>query len=118
MSDAAKQIEKSLHKRYKQEGRFINRGKSAIISAVIFLIIFLGTIVLKGHKAFITHKINIEIDFSKEAIVRNSILSGNFYRIPTNELIEQISYHGLIREALRKKFVQSSVLMSYRQFID
>ena len=107
MTLAVDQIKRSLENRYKQEKRFISYGKCAIISAVVFLLIFLSTIVIRGHKAFITHKINLEIDFSDSAIKRNSILSGNFYKISTQDLIEQISYHGLIRESLRKKFIQS-----------
>lgn len=107
MTVAVDQIKKSLAKRYKQEKRFIAYGKFAIISALIFLVIFLSTIFLRGHKAFITHKINLEIDFSEQAITRNSILSGNFYKISTENLIEQISYHGLIKESLRRKFIQS-----------
>ncbi len=107
MTEAVDQIKKSLQKRYKQESKFITYGKYAIISAVIFLVIFLSTIVIRGHKAFVTHKINLEIDFSESAIIRNSILSENFYKITNEDLIEQIGYSSLIRESLRKKFIQS-----------
>ena len=107
MTEAVDQIKKSLQKRYRQESKFITYGKYAIISAVIFLAIFLSTIVIRGHKAFVTHKINLEIDFSESAIIRNSILSENFYKITNEDLIEQIGYSSLIRESLRKKFIQS-----------
>ncbi len=100
-------IKKSLAKRYKSENLFVKMGMFAIIAAVIFLVIFLSTIVVKGNKAFVTHKILLEIDFSQESIVENSMLSENFYEIDTQDLIEEIAYRELIEQALRKKFIQS-----------
>ena len=103
-------IKKSLAKRYKSENLFVKMGMFAIIAAVIFLVIFLSTIVVKGNKAFVTHKILLEIDFSQESIVENSMLSENFYEIDTQDLIEEIAYRELIEQALRKKFIQSKSL--------
>lgn len=100
-------IENSLAKRYKNEKLFIRLGKIAVIFAVVFLFVFLSTIVTKGSKAFVTHKILLQIDFSKDSIVRNSTLSNNFYILQTKDLIKEISYHKLIRESLRNKFIQS-----------
>ncbi len=100
-------IKKSLVKRYKSERLFARSGMFSIIAAVIFLVIFLSTIVAKGHMAFIIHKMQIEVDFSKESIVRNSMLSDNFYKIDTADLIDEVDYHALIQESLRKKFIQS-----------
>ena len=103
-------IKKSLAKRYKSENLFVKMGMFAIIAAVIFLAVFLSTIVIKGNKAFVTHKILLEIDFSQESIVKNSMLSENFYEIDTEDLIEEIAYRELIERALRKKFIQSKSL--------
>ncbi len=107
MIDVEDKIIKSLKKRYSKEKRFKILGMAAVVFALIFLLTFLSTIVIKGHKAFVTHKILIEIDFSKESIERNSFLSDKFYHLETQDLIEQISYRNLIKESLRKKFVQS-----------
>ncbi len=100
-------IKKSLAKRYKSEKFFAQMGRCAIIAALIFLVIFLSTIVTKGHKAFVTHRILLEVDFTEESITESSILSDNFYKIDTQKLIEEISYYKLIRKSLRKKFIQS-----------
>jgi len=97
-------IKKNLKKRYLQEKRFKFMGASSISFAVIFLILFLTLIASKGYRAFISHEIALEIDLSKESIVKNSDLSSAYQDLSTPDLIEQISYHHLIRQAIREKY--------------
>ncbi len=99
-------IKKNLAKRYKAERKFKIFGAFSIGFALFFLAVFLTTIFVKGNKAFITHKIQVEIDFSQQAIVENSELKGDFASLSKEELIEQISYQSLIRRALSDKFPQ------------
>ncbi len=99
-------IEKNLQKRYLQEKRFKIFGLCAILFALIFLIIFLSAIFIKGNQAFFTHKILLEIDFAKENLIANSqFLKEN--QALEEGFFEKISYQSLIKQALRQKFPQS-----------
>lgn len=100
-------IEKSLAKRYKKERNFKIFGVAAIFFAISFLLIFLSVIFVKGNKAFIANKIELEIDFSRQNILQKSELLNDFSGLEETEILEKIGYRELIRESLRKKFMQS-----------
>ncbi len=97
-------IKKNLKKRYAQESRFKAMGALSISFAVIFLILFFTLIISKGCKAFIGHEIALEIDLSKESIIKNSDLQKEYDDLSTPELLDQIGYYRLIKQAIREKF--------------
>lgn len=97
-------IKQSLKKRYRQEFIFKLCGVVSIAFAMAFLIVFFTMIFEKGHRAFTNHQIALKIDLSKESIIANSDLTKKYEELTSAELIEQIGYQRLIKQALRQKF--------------
>ncbi len=97
-------IKKSLKKRYRQESIFKLCGAASIAFAMIFLVVFFAMIFDKGHKAFINHEITLTVDLSKESIIKNSELEKKYDELASVDLIDQIGYSNLIKQAIREKF--------------
>ena len=57
-----------LNKRYKKEKRFILLGRVAVSLTIIFLVILLGSILLKGISGFYTTNIFLQTNLSQEII--------------------------------------------------
>ena len=57
-----------LNKRYKKEKRFILSGRVAVSLTIIFLVILLGSILLKGISGFYTTNIFLQTNLSQEII--------------------------------------------------
>ena len=101
-------IQKSLKKRYRKEALFKWLGAASIGFAMAFLLLFFTLICYKGYKAFFNHEIALKIDFSKESIIQNSDLSKDYDQLSSQELLDQIGYHRLIKQALREKFPEAN----------
>lgn len=101
-------IQKSLKKRYCKEMVFKLCGLASILFAMAFLVMFFSLIAQKSYKAFTTHEIALEIDLSQESIIENSDLERNYDKLSKIELIDQIGYQRLIKNALQKKFFDQS----------
>lgn len=97
-------IKKSLKKRYRHELIFKLCGGASIAFSLIFLMVFFAMIFEKGYKAFIGHEIALQIDLSKESIIKNSDLTKNYDKLSSADLIDQIGYQRLIKQAVREKF--------------
>ena len=93
----------SLKKRHLKEKIFKNSGLASIILSLIFLMVLFGSIIKNGHSAFFTHQILLEIDLSKNALEKN-LEDGNINQLPNEEIADQISYRGLIKNALWQYF--------------
>ena len=96
-------IKQSLKKRYRQEFIFKLCGGASIAFAMVFLLVFFTMIFEKGHKAFINHEIALTIDLSQESISANSDLTKKYEELTSAELIEQIGYQRLIKQAKLNK---------------
>jgi len=104
-------VEKSLKKRHRKEARFRIFGVLSVALALTFLILLFGMIISKGYGAFLRTEIALEIDLSEASLLENSEIS--FKKIDKNnlpELLDQISYRGLIKQALREKFSDAKTL--------
>lgn len=101
-------IEQTLKKRYNREKRFKFFGFLSIIFAISFLAIFLSIIYIKGNKAFFNHKILLKVDFSTKNIIKYSDLTNNFDQLSQDQLLEQISYRSLIKDAINNNFSKKS----------
>lgn len=91
-SDAAK---KRLRGRYGSEARFKLIGLSAVLLAVLFLIIMLYTIVSQGYHAFTYHYLTLPIELKQSEIDPEG--SGDEAKIRAAD------YTGMIRGALAEK---------------
>lgn len=97
-------IKKNLDKRYKKEALFKKMGIFSISFCILFLAIFLGTIVFKGHKAFFVNKIALEVDFSEESLRESSNKKENIGNLSFEEIANDLSFVKLVRKSIRDKF--------------
>jgi phosphate transport system permease protein len=77
----SQKIQKSLKKRYRSEKIFKFSGLLAVVVAVAFLIVLFSAVIYRGTPAFISHKVALQVDLTK-----------------------QNSYRQVIKEALKEKF--------------
>ncbi len=80
---------KNLDQRKRREKKFKIFGLSAIIAAMIFLLILLSTIISRGYSGFFYSSIALEIDLTKE------------------RKIAEIDHRQIIKKSLRNKFVDA-----------
>tara|TARA_R110002072_G_scaffold33473_3_gene101289 strand:- start:13894 stop:15183 length:1290 start_codon:yes stop_codon:yes gene_type:complete len=93
-------IQASLKKRYARERRFQWYGRLAVLTGFVFLFILLADIVVKGSPAFSQHFIQLDIDFSPEALG----LGEN----PSADEIASADYLSLVKSSLRAQFPEVS----------
>ena len=89
-------VNKNLKTRYKKEARFQRYGQFSIFVAIIFLVIFFTSIILKGYTAFNQAEIRLNINLGYEYI--DPVRTGD---------IEEIRYgdfDGIVYEAIYKLF--------------
>jgi len=80
----SQKIQKSLKKRYRSEKIFKFSGMLAVVIAVVFLVVLFSAVIYRGLPAFVSHKIALQIDLSK-----------------------QNSYRQVIKDALKEKFPEA-----------
>lgn len=91
-------VNANLKKRNRQEARFRFYGIAAIIIILTILLIFLGLIVARGYPAFLTTKIGVEIDLSRELIAKNLAISDKeLATLSDLEIAKELNYRQLIR---------------------
>ncbi|MDA9133840.1 DUF3333 domain-containing protein, partial [Gammaproteobacteria bacterium] len=59
-------VNKNLKTRYKKEARFQRYGQFSIFVAIIFLVIFFTSIILKGYTAFNQAEIRLNVNLDYE----------------------------------------------------
>ena len=72
-----------LKKRYKKEKRFILIGRMAVSLTIIFLVILLGSIILRGISGFYTTNISLKTTLSEEIIDPNQSNNCLLYTSPS-----------------------------------
>jgi phosphate transport system permease protein len=93
----------NLKKRNQAEARFRFYGISAIAIILLILSIVLGMILVRGYPAFITTKIGLEIDLSKEVIAQNlEITQDQLQKLNNQEIAQGLNYRQLIKNSLNK----------------
>lgn len=83
MNDQAKistmdRVNIGLAARYRRENRFRLFGLSAIIVSLLFLALLLGSIVAKGHTAFLQTQILLDIHFDPVVLDVNNLATANY----------------------------------------
>ena len=104
MTDAGKsksishsdRIAASLKRRHAAEARFRLYGISAIAIALIFLVVMLGSIFIRGWNGFFETQIALTVDFSRQIIDPKD----------TNDpaVFARADYRKIVREALKSRF--------------
>ena len=86
----------SLHRRHAVEKRFRAYGVVAIVTALVFLIILLSSMLSKGYSAFFQAQIRLPVFFSQDVIDPKKTNSS--------EIIARANYQILVRNALKARF--------------
>lgn len=91
-------VKKSLKSRYARERRFQMYGRVAVWAGFVFLAILLLDIIFKATPAFSTTEIQLSIPVDRESM-----------ELPeqgavTEEMLSDVNYLGLIRDALKNEF--------------
>ncbi len=89
-----------IRKRHRAEARFKAYGLGAIFLAVAFLVVFLGTIVVRGIPGFFQSYVLLTVDVTTEAVAPNGDLSPDSLR--------RGNYAPLLRDALLTDFPDAS----------
>jgi phosphate transport system permease protein len=92
----------NLKKRNRSEARFRFYGIAAIAIILLILSIVLGMILVRGYPAFITTKIGLEIDLSKEIIAQNlEITQDQLKNLSNQEVAKELNYRQLFKDSLK-----------------
>jgi phosphate transport system permease protein len=95
-SRTAKLIGKGLARRRAAEKRFRAYGLAAIVLALGFLVLLLGTIFANGYSAFWQTHLRLDIEFTQDTLDPD--------RTGDVDILAQADYQALARAALRKAF--------------
>ncbi len=85
-----------IRKRHRAEARFRAYGLFAIFLAIAFLVVFLGTIVVRGIPGFFQSYVLLDVTVSAESVAPNGDLSP--------ESLRRANYTPLLRNALLEEF--------------
>ncbi|MFZ2871630.1 phosphate ABC transporter permease PstA [Zavarzinia sp.] len=98
-----------LKKRYAAEARFKMWGILAVSSAVVFLVLLVGSIILQGSSAFVTTKVELELNLDP------AVIDPQGTKDP--KVIASADYTALIRAAMQKKFPEVTGRQPIRQMM-
>lgn len=92
----AERVEAGLKKRHAKENRFKAAGLTAVVLALVMLVILLGSIIFTGLPAFTQTAIKLDFTFEESLLASGQELS--------DKTINGIDFHGLVKQTLREKF--------------
>jgi len=81
-------VNKGRAARYAKEKRFRIMGISAIVLALLFLLLLFSNIIWKGHTAFVQTMITLDVEISEDLVDRNNIAAGDFRMMAFNALFK------------------------------
>ena len=84
----AEVVNKGLAARYGKERRFRMMGISAIILALLFLVLLFGNIIWQGHTAFVQTMITLDVEISEDMIDKENVAASNFRGMAFNALFK------------------------------
>jgi phosphate transport system permease protein len=95
-ANARRKVEAGLARRYRRERLFRSAGFAAMIAGLLFLAIFLGSLVERGASAFTQTVIELEVVYSEEILA------------PYGELdLAYADYGAIVRDALRREIPEA-----------
>ena len=106
-----------LKKRYKKEKRFILIGRIAVSLTIIFLVILLGSIILRGISGFYTTNISLKTTLSEEIIDPNQ--SNNIDEIfkASWRKVSRTAIYNILDKYNDSKNIEKSTRKEKRDFI-
>ena len=115
VSARAEKLQARLKSRYARENRFKWYGRVAIGSALLFLVILLGSIVAQGYTAFYTHSVTVPVYMDPARIDRAYPQGTNFEQMVAEQ---QLARMGITDDAAGSQAsAMRSLLSSELKFI-
>lgn len=83
-------VETQLRVRYARERRFKWYGRAAIIVALSFLVILLGSLILQGASALRTHNVTVGVFLDPARIDRSDLTGANYSQLAAESLMRRL----------------------------
>lgn len=83
-------VQSRLKGRHAREQRFQWYGRIAILTALTFLVVLLGSILLQGASAFWAHRMSVPVALSADRIDRNDLQGANYDLIIAEALLARL----------------------------
>ena len=106
-----------LKKRYKKEKRFILIGRMAVSLTIIFLVILLGSIILRGISGFYTTNISLKTTLSEEIIDPNQSKNIDEIFKASWRKVSRTAIYNKLDEYNDSKNIEKSTRKEKRDFI-
>jgi phosphate transport system permease protein len=106
-----------LKKRYKKEKRFILIGRIAVSLTIIFLVILLGTIILRGISGFYTTNISLKTSLSEEIIDPDQSKNIDEIFKASWRKVSRSAIYNILDEYNDSKNIEKSTRKEKRDFI-
>ena len=106
-----------LKKRYKKERRFILIGRIAVSLTIIFLVILLGSIILRGVSGFYTTNISLKTTLSEEIIDPDQSKNIDEIFKASWRKVSRIAIYNILDEYNDSKNIEKSTRKEKRDFI-
>src|SRR5262245_7928157 len=100
---------KRLKKRYREEGRFRAYGLSAIVFAILSLIVLLVSIVGESVSAFTKHELSVELTIDP------AVVDPTGRRDPAVLAKNVSAFSDLVRDSLKRHFPEAASDMALRR---
>ena len=106
-----------LKKRYKKEKRFILIGRIAVSLTIIFLVILLGSIILRGISGFYTTNISLKTTLSEEIIDPAQNKNADEIFKASWRKVSRIAIYNILDDYNDSKNIEKSTRKEKRDFI-
>ena len=106
-----------LKKRYKKEKRFILIGRIAVSLTIIFLVILLGSIILRGISGFYTTNISLKTTLSEEIIDPNQSKNIDEIFKASWRKVSRTAIYNILDDYNDSKNIEKSTRKEKRDFI-
>ena len=106
-----------LKKRYKKEKRFILIGRIAVSLTIIFLVILLGSIILRGISGFYTTNISLKTNLSEEIIDPDQNKNVDEIFKASWRKVSRTAIYNILDEYNDSKNIEKSTRKEKRDFI-
>ena len=106
-----------LKKRYKKEKRFILIGRIAVSLTIIFLVILLGSIILRGISGFYTTNISLKTTLSEEIIDPNKSKNIDEIFNASWRKVSRTAIYNILDDYNDSKNIEKSTRKEKRDFI-
>ena len=120
---ARERVAASLQKRHRNEGRFISYGRVAIGTALIFLMVLFGSILMKGIPGFFQYYVTFDVTLSADELdpygdaSAQSLFDGNARGVLRDGFFELLEVSGRKNKKSAGKILSEGAEQRLRQMV-